>query len=147
MISYRKISNVSPDKLSAYPRLSSLLNSGFMLICQSLTGKSDRKSSNQCYGFSTNLLPCKGEQTHVGKIFLSSVVLNVFFRNPAHFQIHLCSTFSFAIPSFRQDRHLSVSISSHRSSFGTLPFRAGCRAVYGLVPRALFIGVIQLQRL
>ncbi len=33
---------------------------------------------------------------------------------------------------------------THRSSFGTLPplFVAGCRAVIGLVPRALFIGFL-----
>jgi hypothetical protein len=92
--SYRKMARVSPDKLSAYPRLSSLLNSGFMLICQSLTGKSDRKSSNLCYGFSANLLSCKGEQTHFREISLSSVVFNVFFRDPAHSQIHLRGPFS-----------------------------------------------------
>ena len=36
---------------------------------------------------------------------------------------------------------------SYRSGFGTVLLSAGCRAVTGPVPRALFIGDIQLQML
>ena len=50
------------------------------------------------------------------------------------------------IPSSPTGWHTIHSVfSSYRSSFGTLPFPAGCRAVTGLVPRALFIGIIQLH--
>ena len=46
-------------------------------------------------------------------------------------------------PSSR--RACKIQYKSHRSSFGTLPFhQAGCRTVTGLVPRALFIGILYM---
>ena len=43
------------------------------------------------------------------------------------------------------NRHEQYERNVNKTPFGTLPFPAGCRAVTGPVPRALFIGVIQLQ--